>query len=438
MQSLRYFLRLIGTFISRFKIAILVSLPLGIILFFVFLVIKPAFLSVKHEKIGLTGRYTIETLPLFIQELISDGLTRVDEKGNINPGLAESWNTTDNGSTWVFKLKDKIFWQDKKKIESSGIKYSFSDVKIERPDEKTLVFKLNSPFTPFPYVVSRPIFKKGLLGTGEWKVTNVSMVGNFVQKIVLKDKNGDLKIYKFYPTEDIAKLAFKLGKVDFLQGIVNPKPLDKWESVKNQKVIDKQSLIVLFLNVDDKLLSEKDVRQALAYAINKKSFVRALSPISPNSWAYNPQVKAYNLDQERSKELLKGIAKELQENLSIKLTTSPILLSVAEKIVEDWKNVGIAASIQVTPSIPSDYQAFLAILQIPLDPDQYFLWHSTQSSSNLSHYRNPRIDKLLEDGRQQINIQERKKIYLDFQRFLIEDSPAIFLYHPDFYLISRK
>jgi peptide/nickel transport system substrate-binding protein len=94
--------------------------------------------------------------------------------------------------------------------------------------------------------------------------------------------------------------------------------------------------------------------------------------------------------------------------------------------------------LQVISQIPSDYQAFLAIFDIPDDPDQYSMWHSTQTATNITHYQNPRIDKLLEDGRSEINIDARKKIYFDFQRFLVEDSPAAFLYYPTTYSIGRK
>jgi peptide/nickel transport system substrate-binding protein len=80
----------------------------------------------------------------------------------------------------------------------------------------------------------------------------------------------------------------------------------------------------------------------------------------------------------------------------------------------------------------------LAIFDTPEDPDQYSIWHSTQKATNITHYENPRIDKLLEDGRSQINTEERKKTYLDFQRFLVEDAPAAFLFYPDTYSISRK
>ena len=54
-------------------------------------------------------------------------------------------------------------------------------------------------------------------------------------------------------------------------------------------------------------------------------------------------------------------------------------------------------------------------VDIPKDPDQYSLWHSTQTSTNISHLKNARIDKLLEDGRTELDQEIRKKIYLDFR-----------------------
>ncbi|MFA5795842.1 MAG: hypothetical protein WC885_01540, partial [Candidatus Shapirobacteria bacterium] len=74
---------------------------------------------------------------------------------------------------------------------------------------------------------------------------------------------------------------------------------------------------------------------------------------------------------------------------------------------------------------------------IPADPDQYTFWHSTQEKTNITHLNNSRIDKLLEEGRLTFNLQDRKKIYLDFQKFLLEESPVIFISYPTIYSVSR-
>ncbi|MGB6839225.1 MAG: ABC transporter substrate-binding protein [Microgenomates group bacterium] len=440
MLTLRYFFRLLIAFFSRFKGLLLISAVLGIA-FFVFLrLIAPNFLGKSLEKIGITGRYHADNLPGFILEMAGDGLTKLNENGIAEPSLASSWETPDRGKTWIFHLSENIFWQDGKEVTSETVKYEFSDVELEIPDDKTLIFKLQSPFSPFPTVVSKPTFRKGLLGTGEWEATKVRVAGGYVQELILVNAEKDKKIYKFYPTEERAKLAYKLGQVDILLNVFNPAPLDSWKTTNVITETNTGQIVSIFFNVQDKLLSEKSLRQALTYAIDKKTFdgERAFGPISPNCWAHNPQVKSYLYDAAKAKNIIDDLPEEQKEDLSIKLVTTPILLPVAEKIASYWDEIGVKTILQVSSGIPNDYQALLAVLDIPKDPDQYSIWHSTQIATNISNYQNPRIDKLLEDGRVELELEERRKLYLDFQRFLVEDSPAAFLYHPTSYKIIRK
>ena len=440
MLSLRYILRLVGAFIAKFRSVILLSIGVGVLLFFLVRIIAPLVIPGNTEKIGVVGKYHLETLPSEILLLIGGGLTKIDENGVVLPNLAGSWETTDKGQTWIFHLKEDIFWQDGKKVTSSSVVYNFSDAQIERPDEKTIVFKLQSPFAPFPSVVAQPTFKKGLLGTGDWKVVKASVAGSFVQRLTLENKQGERTIIKFYPTEERAKLAYKLGSVETLKDIYTQTPFEAWKTVKIEENLKKDRVVAVFFNVQDKLMGEKTVRQALAYAIDKDKFPgeRAYGPLSEESWAYNPQVKPYAFDRARAKEILEELPDELKDNLTLKLVTTPVLLETADSIVKDWEAVGVKTELQVSSGIPAEYQAFLAIYDIPKDPDQYAIWHSTQTNSNISKYQSPRTDKLLEDGRGELNQTERRKIYLDFQRFLVEDSPAIFLYHPVSYTILRK
>lgn len=389
----------------------------------------------------MVGRYRLDNLPNSILQYVSRGLTSVDENGKVVPGIASSWENRDGGKTWVFYISEGEMWQDGKKITSSDIQINFSDVTIEKPDSKTIVFKLQTPFAPFPTVLSKPVFKKGFLGTGEWRVKKVTVVGNTIEQISLSKKKGKDMVFKFYPTEERAKLALKLGAVDKLTDIFNPGPFDAWKTLDVEKNVDyKRFAAVFFNNAKDKKTADKTLRQVLTYAIDKDKFneARAIGPISPNSWAYNPQVKPYDYDLKKAKEMMKDLSKEVLNNLSLNIATTPVLLNNAEEIARNWRDLGISVNVQVISSVPEDFDAFLAVVDIPHDPDQYSLWHSSQLSSNISNYKNARIDKLLEDGRTVINESERKKIYLDFQRFLVEDSPVAFLYHPASYTITRK
>lgn len=440
MLTIRYLIRFFTAFIVRFRGIILLGIFLGAMIFLALRIFGPYSLTRSTERIGLVGRYRVENLPDSVLTLIGNGLTKIKEDGTVAPDLAGSWETPDGGQTWVFRLKDGLTWQDGKKLTSAGINYQFTDAEIERPDEKTITFKLESAFSPFPYVVAKPTFRKGLLGTGEWRVTKATVSAGFIQRLVLVNKEGNRKIIRFYPTEERAKLGFKLGEIDILQGIFNPKPFNDWGVVEVEKEVGYSRYVALFFNTQDKLLGEKSFRQALAYAIKKDGFdgPRAVSPISPDSWGFNPQVKPYNYDLERAQELIDDLAKELKENLTVSIVTTPALLSVAESIAKDWAEAGVTGNVQVSSGVPAEYQTLLAIFDIPEDPDQYSIWHSTQTPTNITRYQSPRIDKLLEDGRVELNLEERKKIYLDFQRFLVEDLPAAFLYHPVNYTIRKN
>lgn len=440
MFNLRFILRVLSTFVSRFKFVIVVGAFVGALFFILLKYISPMLFAGTTEKIGITGRYSATTLPKEVLFFVGNGLTKLDESGIPEPDLALSWETPDNGKTWIFKLDPNRIWHDGKKVMSQDIKYQFTDLSVETPDSETIVFKLQNSYSAFPVIVSKVVFKKGLLGTGEYKVKKVTVSGNIVQNISLDNEKGDIKVYKFYPTEERTKLAYKLGEVTKIENIINASSFSAWRGAKTEGSIQKGEYVAIFFNNSVSPLSEKNLRQALSYAINKDALgtPRAISPISKNSWAYNPQVKPYEYDMPKAKKIISELPKEITENLEITLTTSPVLLPAAEKIVKDWKDAGVNAEIRVQGAIPQDYQALLVIFDIPDDPDQYSLWHSTQMTSNISKYADPRIDKLLEDGRAIVNAEERKKIYLDFQRFLVEDAPAVFLYYPTTYTVERK
>lgn len=442
MLKLRYLVRLATAFVSRFKGLILISAFLGFLAFLLLRFIVPRVLPRRPERIGIPGRHQVENLPLPILSLAGKGLTQFDANGNVVPGLAASWQTPDKGKTWVFNL-GKHVWQDGKPVKSEDITYDFSDVSIERPSDSQIVFKLQSPFAPFPSVVTKPVFKRGLLGTGEWQVEKISLNGDIVQDLTLKKAGGERRQYKFYPNEETAKLGFKLGEVDRLEDIFDPEPFTKWKTATVTPTVNENQVVTLFFNTKDSLLAQKNLRQALSYALDKDNLgepgtERALSSIAPSSWAYNPQVKPYTYDAAHARQLIDELKTQDKSNLNIKLVSTPLLLPLAEKVAREWRAVGVTTTVQVSSVIPTEFQVFLAIYDIPPDPDQYSLWHSTQTGSNITNYQNPRIDKLLEDGRAETDLENRKKIYMDFQRFLLEDAPAVFLYHPEVYTITRK
>ena len=433
---MKFYLKFLLIFIYKFKYIIIFSIILGSLLFLFLSYILPNIKLTSKTQIGMVGRYTVDNLPSEISSLIGQGLVKIEDTGEIKPLLAQSWEMQEDGKKWVFNIRNDIYWQDKKKLNVNDINYNFSDVYVEKSGSN-ISFTLKEPYIPFIVLLEKPIFKKGLLGTGEWKVDKLSIKGEFLQKIVIK-KDSEIKIIKFYPTEEQAKFAFKMGEIDTIQNISSSKPFNDWKDVKIEEYIKNNQVSMIFLNTQDPILSDKNIRLALNYGINKSTFKsRAIGPLNPESYFYNPQVKEYDYDPEKSKTLIKDSKVKIPNDYIIKLISSPNLIDYAEEISKSWKEIGINSDVLVSSFIPSDYQAFLTTFDIPKDPDQYSLWHSTQSETNITKYKNLRIDKLLEDGRIEVNKEERKRIYLDFQRYLVEDSPAIFLFHTIWYDIIR-
>jgi len=77
-----------------------------------------------------------------------------------------------------------------------------------------------------------------------------------------------------------------------------------------------------------------------------------------------------------------------------------------------------------------DFDVVVLGWSLGLDPDQYSIWHSSQQAPgqfNFIGYNNPTVDKLLEQGRLELNPDKRMKIYHEFARVLLDDSPIVFL-----------
>lgn len=168
----------------------------------------------------------------------------------------------------------------------------------------------------------------------------------------------------------------------------------------------------------------KNIRQGIAYALKDKSFgqTEALTTINPNSWAFSPLVKTYGYNIQRTRELI-------TTPVVMELATTPELLPVAEKIKSQLDSEVITINTKVITSTPDQFQLLLTTYNIPVDPDQYRDWHSTQAT-NIGKGADEKIDKLLEDGRVNLDPKERKRIYIDFQKTFSEELPALVLYYP--------
>lgn len=394
-------------------------------------------LNVPSVHIGLVGDVTPASLPLSIQTLISSGLSRVGSDGGPQPDLATKWTATDSGRTYLFTIAENARWHDGKPVMAKDINYNIRDVTFVVDSPYAIRATLKEPFTPFLTLVSKPILQTGLKGFGMYRVGSVRLKGDAIQTLRLDPVAGQTtpaREYRFYRTESAAILAFELGDVDILEDLSTPETFSNWKNASVSAHPRFDRVVALYFNTRGSVLAEKSFRQALGYAIPDLGFERAYSPIAKTSWGYTDAIKKYDYDLSQAKKLMTN-SKVASQSTDLTISTFSQYVDVAQKIATSWTNLGVPTKVQVVNQV-EPFQVFLSAQAIPPDPDQYPLWHSTQTT-NLTGYINFKIDKLLEDGRKEQDREERIKIYVDFAKRLVEDAPAIFLYYPTTYTVTR-
>ena len=211
-------------------------------------------------------------------------------------------------------------------------------------------------------------------------------------------------------------------------------------------------------NLKHKPFDDIRVRQAINYAIDKQELIDGVllglgepvaSPYKPGTRWSNPALKPYPYDPAKAKALLKaagfvdtngdGILEKDGKPFSFEiLTTNKERETSAVLIQRRLKDVGIQVNVRMLEWAsflgrfiePREFDAVILGWGLGLDPDQYSIWHSSQQGAkqfNFVGYNNPKVDQLLEQGRLELDPDKRQKIYHEFAKTLLEDSPIVYL-----------
>lgn len=396
-------------------------------------------------RIGLIGTYQEHDIPLEVTKLISESLVTTDENGRVKPNIVTDWEINNSATEFRFRLKDGLLWSDGTPIQASDIIFNIPNTEVTFPDEKTIQFNLKESYSPLPSLLTQPVFKKGsLIGTGPYQVTRTEKSRIFITKIVLESNNPNLPMVqiRFYPNEKVAITGFNLGEVSSIMGISNPKLFSENPKVNISQSPDFTKIVSILFNTNDSLLSNRSLRQALSYITPKiADKIEANNPYPPTFWAYDASAKKYLSNTQEAEAALDRAKSALAKDMlkaEIILTATPNLEDIGRAVVERWQTLGFDVKLRIESGIPQNFQALLITQSIPTDPDQYLLWHATQTKTNLTKYDSKRVDKDLEDGRKVIVEAERKSLYFDFQKTLLEDAPATFLYFPKYNVVYTK
>lgn len=449
-KILRYYYWFVTEFIKKYLRLILLSFFVSLLVIISLISITPYlenYLGIKKNVIGMVGNYDFNKLPDEITTKISNGLIFINEKGEILPALASSWELMDNDKKYRIHLKKNLYWNDGSNFTASNVNYRFKDVEVKTIDKNLIEFKLNKPLAVFLTYLTKPIIKYPLNGVaGLYKVERYRARYGLIKEVYLTPNKRNLPIilYKFFDNETKMIDAYKLGEIN--QMIVNKKSVADifatWKNTQVVKNVDYTHLLTLFFNLNSPVGKEKDVRQAIEMGLDKQKLLNygqiTSGPIAPISWAYNPNLRKDVFDPERAKKILEKYI-IASSAATINFNTYYDYLDIANEIDNMLNNIGLHTNLNLLSlERPNNFDILLAFLKVPLDPDQYYFWHSTQEEGNITDYKNLKVDKLLEDGRNILSADDRKKIYFEFQKIINDDCPAFFLYFPYTYTIKRK
>lgn len=212
-------------------------------------------------------------------------------------------------------------------------------------------------------------------------------------------------------------------------------------------------------NLKRKPYDDIRVRKAINYAIDKQEIIDGVylglgidiaSPYKPGTRWSNPDLIPHPYDPQKAKALLKeagftdsdgdGVLERDGKPFSFEILTNQNKEreKSAVLIQRRLKDVGIQANVRaiewasfISRFIKTgDFDVVILGWGLGLDPDQFSIWHSSQQAPgqfNFIGYNNPHIDKLLEQGRMELNPDKRQKIYHEFAKVLLEDTPIVYL-----------
>lgn len=377
---------------------------------------------------------------------------------------------------------------------------NWEGVSVSKIDERTIELTLKQPYSAFLENCTLGILPSHLwkdlqidemsfsdlntnaIGSGPYKINKIAKKSSGVPDYYeLRDfkkfTGGDPYIskytFRFYANERDLADALRGGQVEQASGL-SPAYAATLETeglhVANTTL---PRIFGLFLNQNQApLFTDKNVRIALDMAIDKNTIVQnALygfgstidSPIPLNT--LNREAKnTYNIDQARAlldksgwKAGADGILEKKDPKgkstgrleFSIATTDSPELQQIAKLIKTSVEAIGGKVDVRVydmgtlnqTIIRPRKYDALLFGEIVNHESDLFAFWHSSQRNDpglNIALYTNSKVDGLLESLMGEEDPDIRKEMYDKLDSLMGEDSPALFLYSPDFIYVLKK
>ncbi|WDV44955.1 ABC transporter substrate-binding protein [Clostridiaceae bacterium M8S5] len=441
------------------------------------------------DSVGLDPAYVSDGESAKVTCNIYEGLLRYKEgTTEVEPALATDWKVSEDGKEYTFNLRKDVKFHDGTPFNADAVLFSVerqlppkrtSDMpyasftygaveKVEKVDDYTVKFILKDKYTPFlanmAMALAAPIacpngknLASNPIGTGPYKFVKWDKG----QSITLEKNNEywgekakiDKVIFKITKENSVRASELIAGSVDIIDG-VDPNDVKQMEDNK-LNVIKQNGMNINYMafNCERKPFDDPKLRQAISYAINREELVKYLyqgySEMA-NSYmpdfipGYNNDIKPYEYNVEKSKQMLKELGKE---NLEIKIICysnprpyNPVGQKLAEAIQNYLSKVGVKATIDVYPW--KEYKQkvrqgegdilFNGWIGDNGDADNFLSLLDSkeiEGGLNSANFGSEKVDELLAKARTLPNGEERNEVYKKAQEELTKEAPWLPISH---------
>lgn len=449
--------------------------------------------AVPNFKPGLDPAKTSTGDGYMLTAMIFSNLTRVDHNLEAQPLLAKSWEPNEDSSEWTFHLRDDAKFHNGRPVVADDVVFSLKRIldpelgskgakalgpiaDVIAVDDHTVLFKLEGPYADLPLQMgntfSRIIAKENVddlstkpIGSGPFMLTEYTP-GN---RAILK-RNPDYfepglpyldEVHQVYIKEYAAQMsALKTGEVHIMY-LAPVEIMPQLEGDPNIDVVQASapSFQPLVMNVAEKPFNDVRVRQALRLAIDRETMMEAATggfgtlgndhPVPPANPFYDEAQPRNTRDVARARELLAEAG--YPDGIDITFYTSTARPGLEEAAVVA-QQVLAEANIRVTiesvdigrlynevlPNIPPFAVSHNNWFGRPTIDETLTPYYYTDSNWNFSNFSDAEVDKLLDKGKRSTDLAERKRIYAEVQKILVERGPEVVPYFRNYVSAVRK
>jgi peptide/nickel transport system substrate-binding protein len=403
---------------------------------------------------------------------VFEGLTRIGPNGEVMPALAESWEISDDGKTYTFKLRTGVKFHDGSDFNAEDVKFSLDRARapestnaqkplfeaiqnVEVVDPATVRVTLSQPTGSFLYnmgwgdaVIVAPETAEGNkekpVGTGPFKFDNwakgssitISKAEGYWGEPVALEKAE----FRIIPDAAAAIPAMLSGDVQAFPNMPAGEALPQIQSDPRFKVVigSTEGETILTINNKKPPFDNVKVRQAIAHALDRQAIIEAGSsglgtPIgshfAPHHPAYVDLTGAYPHDPEKAKALLKEAGHE-SIKATLKLPPPAYARDGGQVIASQLRNVGIELEL-----IPVEWADWLKQVFTDKDYDLTIVSHTEPNDIDIyarpgyyMQYENPEFNKVIDELKVTADEAKRKELLGQAQKILSDDAVVGFLF----------